>query len=470
MTLTLLAIVVSVLAGLVCTVGLWTRRIAPVPILVLIASLAVELGFGLSACASFLSLSLFGVSPHGLIVTDVGLVLLLGIAGLWAFTRRAPPAAADAAVAALPAPKPRWLLSGSLAIALICSLLTFLSSSLRNPYGGWDAWALWNLRAHFIARAGSDWRDAFSSQLGPSHPDYPLLLPLSVVRLWQYLGRESPAAPMAIAMLFTFATVALVWAALAILRGPSQAALGALLLLGTSDLIRVGTIQYADVPLGFFILATLAGLSLKGRLPERTTSLLIVTGMTAGLAAWTKNEGWLVVVSVVLARTAVLVRTPALAASRRELPLFLFGLAPVLLVVLYFKIVLAPPSDLVSGQGWHETIPRLLAPVRYAEVLRGFRYAVEGLGSTTLINPLLVLLFYLVCVGIEPDERDWTGLATGLVALGLMVIGYGLIYLTTPHDVAWHLEYSAGRLLLHLWPSTVFLAFLAACPPERSKG
>jgi hypothetical protein len=192
--------------------------------------------------------------------------------------------------------------------------------------------------------------------------------------------------------------------------------------------------------------------------------------MTAGLAAWTKNEGWLVLIVVVLARICVLGRTTTLAAARHELSAFLFGLAPVLLVVLYFKIVVAPPNDLVSGQGWHETIPRLLAPARYVEVLRGFRYAAEGLGNTTLVNPLLVLLFYLVCVGIEPDERDRTGLATGLVALGLMVIGYGLVYLTTPLDVAWQVEYSANRLLMHLWPSTVFLAFLAACPPERSKG
>jgi hypothetical protein len=76
----------------------------------------------------------------------------------------------------------------------------------------------------------------------------------------------------------------------------------------------------------------------------------------------------------------------------------------------------------------------------------------------------------LVCVGIEPDERDGPGLTAGLVALGLMVIGFGLIYLTTSNNLAWHLSRSAGRLLLQLWPSAVFLAFLAACPPERSQG
>jgi hypothetical protein len=470
MTLTLLvAILVSMLAGFFCTVGVWTRQAPTVPVLVLSASLAVGLGFGLSACASFLSLSLFGASPHGHIVTDVVLLLLLGVAGLWARTRCAPRVAVHAPVTPLPEPRLRWLLAGSLAITLICALLTFVLLCLRSPHGFWDAWAIWNLRARFIVRALSHWRHAFSVG-GWSHPDYPLLLPLSVARLWEYLGRESPVAPMAIAMLFTFSTVALAWAALSILRKPSQATLAALLLLGTSALVTHGASQMADVPLGFFILATLAGLSLKDRLPERATSLLIVTGIAAGLGVWTKNEGWLVLVSVVLARASVLGRIVSWASWRRELPTFVAGLAPVLLVVLYFKLTLAPPNDLVSNLGWREAVFRLLAPVRYLAVVRGFKNAVVDLGDATLINPLLVLLFYLVCVGIEPDERDRPGVTTGLVALGLMVIGFGLVYLTTSESLAWHLSSSAGRLLLQLWPSAVFLAFLAACPPERSQG
>ncbi len=467
MTLTLLApVLVSLLAGLACAVPLWTRRAPTLPGLVLMASLAVGLGFGLLACASFLALSLFGASAHGLIVTDVVMALLLGGAGLRALKRRAPETATDDPVAVRPTATPRWLLGGSLAITLVCALLTFLLLSLMNPHGEWDAWAIWNLRARFVARAGSEWRNAFSGQLGWSHPDYPLLLPLSVTRLWQYLGRESQIAPAAVAMLFTFSTVALVWASLAILRGPSPAALAALLLLGTSRLIRHGASQYADVPVGFFLLAALVGLSLKDRQPERPRYLLALTGMAAGLAAWTKNEGWLVVSAIVLARAIVLGPARGWAAWRRELPPFVLGLAPVSLVVLYFKLTLAPPNDLVSNPRWGEAGLRLLEPAKYLQVLRGIKNAVMDLGDATLVNPLLVLLLYLVCVGLGPDERDRTSLTTGLVALGVILAGYGVIYLNSPG----HMSYSAIRLLLQLWPSAVFLAFLVACPPERSTG
>lgn len=471
MTLSLLvAILVSMLAGLVWTIGLWTRQFPLVPLLVFMASLAVGLGFGLLACASFLSLSLVGASPSGLIVTDVALLLLLSIAGFCTFTRRAPLAARGVPPTALPTPTLHWLLISSLTITFVCALLTFLGLSARHPHGQWDAWAIWNYRARFIVRAGSDWRDAFSGLLQWTHADYPLLVPMSVARVWQYLGSESQAAPATIAMIFTFTTVALVWASLAMLRGSSQATLAALLLLGTSTLVGHGTSQMADVPLGFFILATVVGVSLKDRLREQASHLLVGAGMTAGLATWTKNEGWLVLISVVLARAFILGRMRQSGGWRRELRTFAFGLTPVLLVVLYFKLALTPPNDLVSNQGWHATIPRLLAPLRYVEIVRGFKNVVVDLGDASLFNPLLILLLYLVCVGIEPDERDKPGLATGLLTLGLIVTGYGLVYLTTPQDLAYHLETSATRLLLQLWPSMVFLAFLAACPPERSKG
>jgi hypothetical protein len=437
--------------------------------ILLTASLAVGLGFGLSACASFVSLSLFGVS-HGPLVSDVALLLLVGMTGLWMLTQRDVPAATSTPAIPPPGRTFRWLLGGSLAVCSVVALLTFLLRSLESSHGNWDAWAIWNLRARFIFRSGSDWREAFSSPLHWSHPDYPLLLPLSVARVWRYLGRESQAAPIAIAMLFTFSIVTLAGASLAFLRGWSQATLAILLLLGTSSLVNHGTSQLADVPLGFFMLATVTGLILKERLPERATFFLAMTGMMAGLATWTKNEGWLVLVSVVVARAAVLGYIRGWVAWSRELPHFVFGLAPVLLTVLWFKLALAPPNGLVSNQGWVETSSRLIDPVRYVQIYRGFKNAVIALGDGAVINPLLVLLFYLVCVGIEPDERDKTGVATGLGAVGLIVIGFSLVYLTSPADLDWHLRNSAWRLLLQLWPSVVFLGFSMACPPERSKG
>src|SRR5262249_40595038 len=59
---------------------------------------------------------------------------------------------------------------------------------LSNPYGRWDAWAIWNLHAKFLAAPSAAWRGMFDAALGWSQPDYPLLLPSAVARGWTFAG------------------------------------------------------------------------------------------------------------------------------------------------------------------------------------------------------------------------------------------------------------------------------------------
>ena len=66
---------------------------------------------------------------------------------------------------------------------------SFLIAYLKEPHGKWDAWLIWNMHARFLYRGGDAWREAFASGLDWSHWDYPLLLPLSIVRGWTLHGR-----------------------------------------------------------------------------------------------------------------------------------------------------------------------------------------------------------------------------------------------------------------------------------------
>ena len=65
------------------------------------------------------------------------------------------------------------------------------------------------MHARFLFRGGDHWRDAFASGLDWSHWDYPLLLPLSIARGWQYMGGESLSVPAVMAFVFTFLTLGL---------------------------------------------------------------------------------------------------------------------------------------------------------------------------------------------------------------------------------------------------------------------
>ncbi len=96
------------------------------------------------------------------------------------------------------------------AVAAALAVTMFLGAIAYNPHGEEGAWSIWNLRARFLFRAGAFWRDAFSSDLGWSHPDYPLLLPGLVALCWKLTGQESTDAPIAIAFLFALGTTGVV--------------------------------------------------------------------------------------------------------------------------------------------------------------------------------------------------------------------------------------------------------------------
>jgi hypothetical protein len=197
---------------------------------------------------------------------------------------------------ATPAPANRLLrraLMGCLALLVVSSLVAFVVRWSAEPHGHWDAFSIWNLRARFLYRGGTHWQDGSSPALDWSHPDYPLLIPASVARAWTFLGHESTLAPALIGLLFTLATAGLLGAVIAALRSPAQGVLAALVLLGARVFLMIGFWQIADVPLAFFMLATVGLLCLHDRTSTAGKGGLILAGMMAGFAAWTKNEGLL---------------------------------------------------------------------------------------------------------------------------------------------------------------------------------
>src|ERR1051325_8650528 len=241
---------------------LWPARRPITSRFTLKASLAVGLGCGIFSCAFLIWLSVFGDSRTAFWLTQCAIFLALAA---MLFRRFKAGESASLPEPAAPPPKLKfgWLLSIAVFIALISAILAFTYQSLKNPHGAWDAWALHNLKARFIYRAGADWQLTFSSAMAWSYPDYPVLIPLTIAGCWSLIGSDTVIIPVLVAMLFTVATVGVAYSSLAILRSPSQGKLAGLTLLGTPFFINHGANQYADIPLAYFFLATLALLSLQ---------------------------------------------------------------------------------------------------------------------------------------------------------------------------------------------------------------
>ena len=432
----------------------------------LLSFLAVGIGLGLSSLVFFVWLSLVGGPSARFPFAELGLLVLLASVALSTRKQRhirTPPRSKGGTAGAPTRNHP--LLSLVMWLGVGCATIAFLVESATSRHGGWDAWMTWNMHARAIFRGGDHWREVLRDLPGWSHPDYPLLIPGSVARIWTYMGHETALAPVSVAMLFTFATVGLLYASVSILRSRTQGCLAALLLLGTKFFILHGASQYADVPFGFFLLATLVMLALTEMWPDDRRCLLVLAGVTAGLAAWTKNEGLLLLLAVLAGYGQVIVRARGWRTGLSDARAFAIGLAPILVVIIGFKIGVAPANDLMSDQGLRQTTERLLEGSRYLQVLIGIGQGFLEISAEGVIG--LLLLAYWFCAGTAAAGPWRLGAKTAATVLLLMLAGYVVVLVTAPTPLLATNIRSIYRLLLQLWPSMLFAYFLSLRTAEE---
>ena len=431
-------------------------------VFLLMASLSAGLGVAITSLTYFLLLL---SASYGRVPVIAAEALLC--AGLIVIATRRRAVAADG-----PRPVPAttlvwWNRFLALALCVEAALVAaaFFESSSANPFGGWDAFGIWNLRARFLAGDGESWRNAVSPLLVHTHPDYPLLLSGFIARCWKWTGAVSQAAPISAAFLFLFATAGLMVSTISLCRGASAGLLAGLVLLASPPFASQAAMQYADIPLAFYMLASLSLLVLAGAggIPGRTAVAL--AGACASLAAWTKNEGLLFIGVLSAAYLAVEGFGGGWRRALKLELLFLLGAAPVLLLTLYFKHSIAPAADTLVTQPLSDAMARLSEADRFARIARAF-WTEARLFGVGWYHPgvAVVILAAALRFRLSPPERRWAALA-GLTLAGVLA-GYFGIYLVTPADLEWHLSTSLGRLLVQVWPSALLLAFVVFRPIE----
>lgn len=405
----------------------------------------------LGTSTAVLFLTVFAVGGVGSTALIVELVVL---SAFTAWTWRGP--ARENLVPGLVPTRRRGVLGVVAALAVVGFGFTtwkLWTLSAMQPHGTWDAWAIWNVRARFLVRA-EDWTAAFRVERG--QPDYPLLLPLTVARFWTALGTETTRVPVGVAVAFFAATVSVLGLAVARWRGPERGWLAALVCVAAPFFAEHGISQDADVVVSLFLLITIVAFSYRARAPRRA---LILAGWSAALAAWTKNEGLLLL--ALLTPATIFVERGSARAIRERSVAFLTGVLPVAATVALFKTALAPPSQLFKRQG-ETTLDRIQDPGRYQLIAAEYWES-----AREFAGPLLVLVpIYVILMGARRRHLP-SGMRPALLALALMPVGYFAIYVIAPFPLDTYLDYSLRRLLLHLWPSALFALFVAFPAPTR---
>lgn len=321
----------------------------------------------------------------------------------------------------------------------------------RNyPIGHWDAWSIWNLHARFIF-SGDTWRSGFDYALDWSHPGYPLLLPQFVARSWILLETRTTWIPAVIGLTYSLSLVGVIVFAVAKLRGWTEAfTAGCFALVAVSGGLKF--LQYADIPLAFYILSGTLLFILREKTAELDKGLLCLAGFAVGAAIWTKNEGlvWLGVVFLVqLGQILISWRK----GPRDTVSVFwiLLGLAPFLLLESYFKTQIAVLDATLSNMTVVEMFQKGLDPERYRIVVTSFLEMI--LWGTRFVFPLL--LGYWLIAGKSTASVSWTH----GIRLMLMFAAYFFIYVLTPSPQQWHLDTSLLRLFTHLIPASILVVF-----------
>jgi hypothetical protein len=317
----------------------------------------------------------------------------------------------------------------------------------NNPQGNWDAWAIWNLRARFLASGPGFAARAWSPQLGPiTHPDYPLLVSGLVGRSWAFGGSISTAAPEAASYAFFLALLAMVAGGVAALRGPALGLLAALALVASPAVVHEVPAQYADVPLACY---------LAGAMVFVLVEQPAIAGILAGFALWTKDEGALFLIVFMAALMMFRRRSFWKAAA---------GALPAVALLLLFKEGLArgnAPSLLAASLpgAWQ----RLAAWSRYGTIAAAFGHEFANLG-VGWYHPILPLGTAAVALRFDAARRR-DAVMVGVVALALLA-GYFGIYAITANDLTWQLQTSLARILVQVWPLVLLAGFVTLREPQ----
>jgi hypothetical protein len=93
-------------------------------------------------------------------------------------------------------------------------------------------------------------------------------------------------------------------------------------------------------------------------------------------------------------------------------------------------------------------VAKIVDPLRHLAVIQSMP-AAAGWWWTA---PVIVFLYLVLATWRSESTR------AGIAMVVLMLAGYYVVYVTTPHPQSWHVETSFGRLLAQLWPTAVLAA------------
>lgn len=304
-----------------------------------------------------------------------------------------------------------------------------------GPIAEFDFLSDWGLKGRVFWEAqGIDWTFLESARYRATHADYPILLPLAFDSVALVSGEWNDRSFGVLYVAWACATL-LILRRLLLLEGasPTYAALASVAMLPLAASPWIGIAEGPLVAYGTSGLMLLRyGIAHEDARAQRAGALLL------GIAALIKNEGVAILVAAALA---------ALLSSRKSRRAAVHFVVPFILAGAWQLVRFAHglQTDLTSGSALSRIINTVRAPHDLLQALVAY-----DLGKPLMWFGIVVAL---VITGKELLVNERFAILTIIFQCG----SYLVAYMSTPHDVQWHVRWSLERLVAHVALAITFV-------------
>ncbi len=415
--------------------------------------LAGVLGLGLSAYLAYGVLLCWGYLHKGaLLALHILLIFVLLIERVVYFVKEKKPFFAC----------PRYPVKALAPFSLVLAALIPLWIQAKFfPFGGWDAWSVWNFKAKFIFLAQDKWTNLFDPLLWRSSPHYPLLLPLINTWAWTVFGRSAPIVPMMTSMVFIFLVSGLLYFGLYRATRSWASILAPLGMMLIPFFGTIATSQYCDIVLSVFLLAGM--ICFLESLRDGDGRAAACAGILWGMLSFTKPEGMLAAVIATALGIGFFLTLkrehgwgPRRTCARRLVACFILSFLP----MLSFQIFFNPGNQtFVNGllsQTRPSTVTRLQVILMFLFIeLKGAKW--NGIWIAVILGILLA--------GKKGFQKDKAILPLFLFFYLCGILAY--YFVNTHFEIIWWCQVTLHRILISLLPVFLYWIFSAIWQPSE---
>jgi hypothetical protein len=341
-----------------------------------------------------------------------------------------------------------WLFSGLILLRVCFSYF----SALIKPIGDVDAFANWSLRAKvFFFSHGLSLGKAHGYFAGGGQPNYPIGIPLFETWIYTVLGTWNDLLVKAIFPTFLLALVIIFYYSMRRAYSRPLSLFSTYLLTTLPLLIYHSSSSYTDFPLSvYFSCSVFFLISYLGSSDRRH---LIISALLAGIGAWTKNEGfYLMVVSAVAFALCIALQKKDLKTIAKEVLTYALIGSVFKISWSLFKIVYGVPKEVWQNIEYAKAIENLYRiPVIFERFYKRFFFY----GNWNIAWFMFVVMFMIMPLLPIKSSLKIRQICSFLVCL-LCLSAFVLIYYITP-NYTWLLDgTTVNRNTLLIMPVVIF--------------